>query len=38
MCTLMNQIDDAGNEELQRIFTEGDSYCIGDKIREQGNQ
>ena len=34
MCTLMNQIDDVGNEELQRIFREGDSYGVGDKMRE----
>ena len=33
MCTLMNQIDDVGNEDLKRIFTEGDSYGVGDKIR-----
>ena len=34
MCILMNQIDDVGNEELQRIFREGDSCGVGDKMRE----
>ena len=34
MCTLTNKINDVGNEDLQRIFTEGDSYGVGDKVRE----
>ena len=34
MCTLIDKISDGTNEDLELVFAEGDSYGVGDKLRE----
>lgn len=34
MCNVVKTIEEVGEDELEKVFAEGDAHGVGDKIRE----